>query len=91
MVRDALKLGRDRERLAALEPGGSPDRPILVQSAAVIEIRARAQRCLRCDGGLALDEHAAITVGTHSLRVTHLRCTQCGTARQIYFEIVVPS
>ena len=50
LARAADKLGDQRERLAALEAGGSPERPLEVVSSAVIEVRALRDRCLRCDG-----------------------------------------
>jgi len=37
-----------RERLAQLSPGGAPDRPIRVASAAVIEVRTAALACPQC-------------------------------------------
>ena len=36
------KLVRDKQRLAALEAGGAPDRPIEVPSSSVIPVRARS-------------------------------------------------
>jgi hypothetical protein len=87
------KLGRDRERLARLEPGGTPERPVVVESASQIEPHALAMSCLRCDGEERLDEHAAVTVpasggaGEVRLRVTRLRCARCGARREVWFSI----
>ena len=78
------RLARDRQRLAALEPGGSPERPIEVVSSAVIPVRARAHRCPLCDGAMRLDEETAASA---TLRAAHLTCKQCGIARQLWFAI----
>lgn len=86
-TRAAEKLGRARETLARLEPGGSAARPVEVQSASQIEPHALALPCLRCDGALRLDEHAAVTVGAERLRVARLRCPQCGARREVWFHI----
>ena len=48
-ARKAERLARNRERLFLLELGGSPERPIDVDSAAVVEIRARGVPCPRCE------------------------------------------
>ena len=39
------KLGRHRERLARLAPGGEPSRPLDVTTASVIEPQARSMPC----------------------------------------------
>jgi predicted Zn finger-like uncharacterized protein len=82
--RDARQLVRDRERLAALEPGGAAERPIEVGSSAVIEVRARAQRCPQCDGAYQIEDHQAPSA---SLRVVAVRCQRCGTPRKLWFRI----
>lgn len=86
--RAAEKLGRARETLARLEPGGAAPRPVEVESASQIEPHALALPCLRCDGALRLDEHAAVTVGGERLRIVKLRCSRCGTRREVWFRIV---
>jgi hypothetical protein len=86
--RAAAKLARDRERLAALEPGGNPSRPVEVESASQVEPHALAVACLRCDGPNRLDEHAAVTGDGQLLRVARLRCAQCGARRTMWFRIV---
>jgi len=87
LEREQEKLARDRERLFALEPGGTAARPIVVESSSVIEPTARATRCPRCFGELRLEEHAAKTVDAVSLRVVRVRCAQCGAPREIWFRI----
>ncbi|HEX8795089.1 MAG TPA: hypothetical protein VF765_29280 [Polyangiaceae bacterium] len=86
-TRTAQKLARDRERLARLEPGGTPERPIEVESASQIEPHAMATTCLRCDGPNRVAEHAAATVDGERLRCVHLVCSRCGARRELWFRI----
>jgi hypothetical protein len=83
--RKARELVRDRERLAALEAGGSAANPIEVSSSAVIEVRARSLRCPQCDGTLRIDDHRAPSATLREIAVT---CQRCGVPRRLWFEIV---
>jgi predicted Zn finger-like uncharacterized protein len=83
--RAARQLVRDRERLAALVPGGARERPIDVVSSSVIEPRARSLRCPQCDGGYRVDDHQAPAATLRELTVT---CQSCGVARRLWFRIV---
>jgi hypothetical protein len=85
--RAARQLVRDQQRLAALEPGGAPDRPIPVPSSSVIPVRARAQPCPLCGGSLRLDDETAESA---TLRATHMSCMRCGVARRLWFVISGP-
>lgn len=85
--RAASKLVAQRERLAALEPGGSAEYPIEVSSSSLVESRARSVRCLRCDDEMRLDEHEALTVGERRLRLARLSCRSCGARRDLYFKL----
>ena len=85
--RAADKLGRDREKLARLEAGGSPARPIDVESASQVEAHALGMPCLRCDGAQRLLEHAAEVVDGARLRVVRMQCARCGTRRDAWFHI----
>jgi ribosomal protein S27AE len=89
-ARDVEKLARARERLAKLDVGGDPSRPIDVPSASVVDVHARAVTCARCSGASTLVEHAAETVEAQRLRVVRVRCTKCGAIRVIYFRIAAP-
>ena len=89
-ARAARQLLRDRERLAALEVGGSPERPFEVSSASVIAVRARSQRCPRSRGALRLDEETAEKINGRSVRAAHLTCQACGVKRQLWFRISSP-
>lgn len=64
--------------------GGSATRPIAVDSAAIIESRARALPCPQCAGELAVAEHRAPRPG---LRAVDVRCRRCHIARTIWFRL----
>lgn len=83
--RAARQLVRDREKLAALVPGGARERPIEVESSAVIEGRARAVPCAQCQGSYRVAEHRSAGDGT---RAVDVRCERCGVARTLWFRIV---
>lgn len=83
--REARQLVRDRERLASIVPGGSPERPIEVSSSAVIEGRARAQHCPQCDGSYLVEDHQAESATLRRIVVT---CQRCGVGRRLWFKIV---
>ena len=88
LARSTVRLARGRERLASLEAGGSPDRPIDVESASQIEPHALALTCLRCEGPNRLEEHAAETVDGERLRVVRMVCARCAARRNLWFRIV---
>ena len=82
--RVARGLVRDREKLWALEAGGSAARAIEVASSAVIEVKARATPCPQCGGRLDVEEHLADDATGRRLR---LRCAQCGVRREMFFRL----
>ncbi len=91
-ARDAVKLAEARLKLAALEAGGSPERPIEVTSASIIEPHAAGLACAACGASTRVEEHSAKTIMDASgsprpLRIVHVRCTRCGVARDIYFRL----
>ncbi len=81
------KLARDLERLARLEPGGAPARPIEVVSPALVEVHVRGTPCPICAGELRLEDHLAETIGGLRLRVARVACATCGRRRAIYFKV----
>lgn len=85
--RAARELVRDRQKLAALLPGGSAERPIALTSAAVIPLRARATPCPLCDGALNIEHEAAESRGGRILHATHVACTRCGVGRVLWFTV----
>jgi hypothetical protein len=80
---------RERERLAAMLPGGAPERPIDVPSAAVVEVRARSTPCPQCGGELDVTEHGAETHDGEALRVVEARCRRCSAPRTLYFRLAI--
>jgi hypothetical protein len=88
--RDTQKRMRDRARLATLEKGGAPERPIQVSSASEVEIAARSAPCIQCGAIVHIDEHVAKTIGAERLRIAHVSCPVCGTKRAIYYRIGLP-
>jgi hypothetical protein len=85
------KLAIARDRLLDLEPGGSEERPIDVSTASLVEPKARAVRCPRCDEPFDVERHEARIVGDARLREAVLRCRACGTARSLWFRVIAPS
>ncbi len=75
-----------REQLAALSPGGTPERPVDVISASVIEGRAAHwMSCPQCGGGYRILEHTRPRPG---LRRLDVECRQCTLPRAVWFRIV---
>jgi hypothetical protein len=90
---DVQKLGRKLDRLQTELPGGSPARPVAVSSASVVEVRARAERCLACDGELSITAHEAepsAPPARHQIRRVDLRCTACRRPRSLWLRIEPP-
>lgn len=83
--RAARKLVHDREKLFALSPGGSRERPLSVSSASVIEVRVESLPCPQCEGPYRLREHVSEGPG---LRRVDVICRQCGAPRSLFFRIV---
>ncbi|WP_146652089.1 hypothetical protein [Labilithrix luteola] len=93
-ARDAAKLAKARMRLAALEAGGSAERPIEVTSASIVEPHASSLPCPACGApGVRVEEHVAVTVPGDAgeeprrLRVARVVCPRCGTRRDVFFRI----
>jgi hypothetical protein len=86
--RTGVKLAEAGLKLALLEPGGSPERPIEVSSASIVEPHASGLACVACGGSTRVEEHAARTFdGGRSLRIVRVRCTRCGVERDVYFRL----
>jgi len=75
------------EKLGTQLPGGAPEQPLRVTSASVVEVRARAARCLMCDGELELRAHVAEPGGPGDLRRVELTCRACGRSRRLWFRV----
>ena len=87
--RAAVELARSRERLFVLEKGGAPERPIDVDAVTVIEPRAAAVACPRCNAEQRVEEHAAVVVNGTRLREVRLQCRACGSRRSLWFRLPV--
>jgi hypothetical protein len=84
--RAARSIVQDREKLAALSPGGSADRPITVAAAPVIEIQIRSMPCIQCEEGrYKVQEHRSAGAGLRDVSVV---CQLCGAPRLLWFRIV---
>jgi hypothetical protein len=88
--RELRKQVRERERIAELAPGGAPERPIVVATAAVVEPRASSSRCHQCGGELELTDHTAEQRDGVNLRVAHTKCRRCHVAGRLWFRIDPP-
>ncbi len=85
------KLVRARDKLIDLAPGGTPARPIDVPTSAVVEPKASAVMCPRCDEPFFVESHEAVTTEHGRLREAKLRCKTCGRERSLWFRVVAPS
>lgn len=81
------KLARDLEKLADLAPGGSPARPLEIDSPSEVEVRAQSMPCPVCGGALRVLEHTAELLAGARLRVARGACARCGRPRAIYFRL----
>jgi hypothetical protein len=84
------KLAEARRKLIALEPGGTPERPIDVSSAAIVEPRAESFACPDCEGPMRTQEHVALGSAVARVRAVMLRCRSCSASLRVYFRIVTP-
>jgi hypothetical protein len=87
LSREQDKLTEARIKLAALEVGGSPERPAQVDSASQIEGRAETLGCLRCETPMKIREHRALHHVTGTLREVELSCPRCGARRLTYYRV----
>jgi len=83
--RAARDLVRDREKLAALLPGGTRARPIEVDSASVIEPRVNSLACPQCEGPYRVLDHRTLGAG---MREVDVRCNMCSAPRTLWFRLV---
>jgi hypothetical protein len=80
-VHARVRQSRARSARAAM-PGSSPDNPLLLQSARVLEAARAAQRC-EC-GGRVLELGETSRLG---LRVARGRCVECDADVDLYFTL----
>jgi hypothetical protein len=84
---DSRRDRRDRERLARLLPGGTPERPIEIESPSQVEVIAAATPCPLCDAMLQPSAHEAMVHGAERLRIARTRCAACGAEGALYFRL----
>jgi hypothetical protein len=84
-------LVRLTEKVAGKLPGGSPEQPIDVASAAVIEGKARATSCVQCGGNVELRGDRATSTARGILREIRLACRRCHAPRSLWFRVVPSS
>lgn len=87
LERDVEKTRRDIERLDALSPGGSPERPIELASPSQVEVDAEGRACPVCHGGVRVLSHEVETHGGERLRVANVECKQCHSKRTRYYVL----
>jgi predicted RNA-binding Zn-ribbon protein involved in translation (DUF1610 family) len=88
--RQADVIERTRDRIVRLQPGGSADWPITVESAVLVERRAAEFKCTQCGDELDIKSHDAKVVGTSRRRIVGASCRSCGHVRTLWFTIVEP-
>jgi predicted Zn finger-like uncharacterized protein len=87
-LRAADKLAQQRERLFHLEAGGTPQRPIEIQSPSVVENKAAALTCPTCEVSFRVEAHHARSAGGLRLREAEVSCPRCGKRRSLWFRLV---
>jgi hypothetical protein len=87
LERGRHKLALAQRKLLLLEPGGSPERPLEVDSAAVIERRAESFTCPDSSQPLRAIEHESLEHAGELLRAVALACRGCGAPLRLYFRI----
>jgi hypothetical protein len=87
LERERNKLAKVRESLAALEPGGAPERPIEVESASQVEPHTRSMHCPICEDSYRVLDHEVATGPHGMLRVVTAQSPQCGRTTKIWFVL----
>jgi hypothetical protein len=85
------KLALAARRLHELEPGGSPERPIPLASASVVDVDATGRRCGVCGSDVRLEDHEVIEHQGSRLRAARTRCKQCGAVWRWFYRVAAPN
>lgn len=88
--RGAVKDARQRLKLALLLEGGTPENPIRVSSASVVEVHVESLACVVCGHKVRVQEHKAIHLQGEVVRDVAVKCTQCGVVRSVYLVATPP-
>ena len=86
-AREAEALARDLEHLERVAPGGTPHRPLEVESAAQVDVIAGQRPCPRCRVARRLEQHVARTVDGEPLRAALLSCPRCARRTELWFRL----
>jgi hypothetical protein len=87
--RSLRKTVRKIERLADEMPGGSPERPIDVASASVVETKARSMPCVQCGAvGMEIRGERATSTARGVLRELAMVCRRCHAGRAVWLRVV---
>jgi hypothetical protein len=82
---------RRTETLAEKLPGASPDNPVDVASASVVETMARGTPCVQCGGELEPRGERATSTARGVLRAIAVTCRRCHAARTLWFRVAPPA
>jgi len=77
-----------RVEAALVARGATPERPIEVSSASVVESHASGASCVSCESAMVVEDHSVETHEGEPLRVVALHCRRCGAKRSLYVRIV---
>ncbi len=83
----ARKLESDLERLYALGPGGSRERPRSLATPSLLKSSAESVPCPLCGERLRMKEDSVDRSTDELLRVAHLSCSVCGRGRDMWFRL----
>ncbi|HEY4394384.1 MAG TPA: hypothetical protein VGP64_09995 [Polyangia bacterium] len=78
------------EDLAGQLAGASPEHPIDVASASVVETMARATPCIQCGGELEPRGDRATSTARGVVRAIELACRRCHAPRTLWLRIAPP-
>ena len=82
---------RRTEALAGKLPGGAPEHPIDVTSAAVVDGKARGTPCIQCGCDLEVRGERATATARGVLREIALACRRCHAPRTLWFRVTPPA
>ncbi len=89
-ARSTKKAIEERLALAKIEPGGAPDRAIVVSTAALVEPSARAIPCPVCGSSVRAMSHTAEVREGRRVRVVAVDCSRCGARVERFFDVTAP-
>jgi hypothetical protein len=89
--RELRKQVKRTEGMAAKLAGGSPELPIDVTSASVVETKARSTPCVQCGGDLELRGDRATSTARGIVRELSLVCRLCHAPRTLWYRVAPPA